>query len=121
MEVIPLRSVVFWDHKSCRDEGRSGKLALYIFGGEIARDSGCVHPLSPRLFEKWRGEFKSAIFPLRPLTYGWLAATLLEDFAMLPKYRRFQTTDARFRFLGGFFTFRGLILQLIAAFLDFGN
>ena len=48
--------------------GRSGKLALYIFGGEIARDLGCAHPLSPRLFEKWRAKSESAIFPLCPLT-----------------------------------------------------
>jgi hypothetical protein len=48
--------------------GRSGKFALYIFDGEIERDLGCAHPLSPRLFEKWRAVSESANFPLRPLT-----------------------------------------------------
>ena len=40
------------EQESARMGGRSGKFALYIFGGEIARDSGCAPPLSPRLFEK---------------------------------------------------------------------
>jgi len=50
------------------DGARSGKFELYIFGGGIARDSGCAHPLSPRLMEKRRGKSERASFPLCPLT-----------------------------------------------------
>jgi competence protein ComEC len=38
------------------DGGRSGKIALYIFWGEVAREIAFSPPLWLRLFEKWRAE-----------------------------------------------------------------
>jgi hypothetical protein len=36
--------------------GRSKKIALYIFGAEVAREIAFSPPLWLRLFEKWRAE-----------------------------------------------------------------
>jgi competence protein ComEC len=38
------------------DGGRSGKIALYIFWGEVAREIAFSPPLWLRLFKKWRAE-----------------------------------------------------------------
>ena len=45
---------------------------LHFWRGDSAGFRVCT-PLSPRLFEKWRAESKSAKFPLGPLT--WIRTT----------------------------------------------
>ena len=50
-----------------------------------------------------------------------LAAPLLEDFALIPKWQRFSNADARLKFLGGFLLISGMLVQLMAAFLDFNS
>jgi hypothetical protein len=62
---------------------------------------------------------KTAALGSSVLFDGMIPVTLLDVFVLIPKWPGFVGDDARLKFLGGFLLVGGLLLQLLAAILDF--
>jgi len=62
---------------------------------------------------------KTASLGISFFIYGIVPVILLEDFALIPKWSKFSNDIKRLKFLGGFLLIGGLLLQFIAAFMDF--
>jgi hypothetical protein len=64
---------------------------------------------------------KTARLAASLFAYGCVPVILLEDFALIPKWQSFASDDARLKFLGGVLIIGGMLVQLVAAFLDFNS
>jgi len=91
-----------------------GHIMLFVPVGILITASVCAivgFPSAPRT-----AKLAASLF-----AYGIVPIILLEDFALIPKWQRFASPDARLKFLGGFLLIGGMLVQLVAAILDFNS
>jgi hypothetical protein len=91
-----------------------GHIMLFVPVGMLITASICS-------FFSFPSAAKTTKLSVSLFAYGIVPIILLEDFALIPRWKRFSNPDARLKFLGGFLLIGGMLVQLVAAILDFSS